>query len=88
MQIFYLYCGTNPNPIRQYLTLSGRVHAGSVLPVTYRSLLKKKNFPPDCISSRTSNCWTVNGGGGWSSCMKGWPISRSATGCSTIRGAP
>ncbi|MCA9403505.1 MAG: hypothetical protein KC897_06970 [Candidatus Omnitrophica bacterium] len=45
MQIFYLYCRTNPNPIRQYLALSGRVHAGPVLPVTYRSLLEKKVFP-------------------------------------------
>lgn len=46
MQIFYLYCRSNPNPIRQYLALSGSVHAGAILPVTYQALLKKKRFPP------------------------------------------
>ncbi|MBZ0166639.1 MAG: hypothetical protein K8I00_07500 [Candidatus Omnitrophica bacterium] len=46
MYIYYLYTRANPNPIRQYLALSGRAHAGALLPVTYESLVRKKIFGP------------------------------------------
>lgn len=46
MFIYYLYTRANPNPIRQYMALSGRALAGALLPVTYESFMHKKSFSP------------------------------------------
>lgn len=45
MQIYYLFTWRNRNPINHYLALWGKIHFWNILPIPYRSLVRKKNFP-------------------------------------------